>query len=313
MSTERAVLISGGGAWGAFGAGTLARIDGDYDTIIGVSTGSLLAPYAALKEWDKLKEEFTNITNSDVIDESWYKPNAISKSGKVRIFPIVMALLFGNKTISTSNALRNTIDRIFPEEYYDELELQNKEVVVGAQNFAQTPSKIHYFSNLDVDYEEFKDWMWCSSNFPFFTSLVKKSWKTPNGDFHVGLWSDGGVSDLKGIEQLMMKGFSEIDIILHRTKPQEILEGNRINNLVDNIRNTIAALRYDIELECFYDKIRRLNKHGAQVRIFWLPRKLSENSIVFNRNEMIDWWEEGYETAFDANRMEIFPPIKKSF
>ena len=187
----------------------------------------------------------------------------------------------------------------------------NKEILVGTQNYAQIPSKIHYFSSADVEYEDFKDWMWCSANFPFFTSLVKKSWNNPTGSFHVGLWSDGGLTDLIGIDQLMMKGFKEIDIILHRTKIQEKYEGNFINTLMENVTSSINAMRYDIEFEYFYERIRKLNKQGARVTVYWLPRKLNKNSMVFNQKEMLEWWNEGYETAFDANRIEIFEPIKK--
>jgi hypothetical protein len=109
-----------------------------------------------------------------------------------------------------------------------------------------------------------------------------------------------------------MKGFKEIDIILHRTHVDEKFEGNKINNLMENVTTSINAMRYDIEFEYFYERIRRLNKQGAKVTIYWLPRKLSVNSMVFNKEEMTAWWEEGYDTAFDKNRVEIFSPIKRS-
>jgi NTE family protein len=312
MAIKRAALISGGGAWGAFGGGTLARINGDYDAIIGVSTGSLLAPLSALKEWEILKAGYTSVNNDSVFDKCWYKPLPITKKGKPNMLAVVITLLLGQKSICTSNALRNTIDEFFPQEIFDELKRQNKEILVGTQNYSEIPSKIHYFSSADVKYEDFKDWMWCSANFPFFTSLVQKSWNNDSGSFHVGQWSDGGISDLIGIDQLMMKGFKEIDIILHRAHVDEKFEGNHIDNLMENINTSISAMRYDIEFEYFYERIKRLNRQGANVRVFWLPRKLSANCMVFNQKEMLGWWEEGYNSAFDANRMEVFPAIKKS-
>ena len=155
--------------------------------------------------------------------------------------------------------------------------------------------------------------MWCSANFPFFTSLVRKSWKDGEGNFHVGSWSDGGLTDLVGLDQLSMRGYKEIDIVLHRTKKNSRFEGNKIQNLMGNVTTSIDTMRYDIEFEYFYDKIKRLNRHGARVRVFWLPRKPSQNSMVFNREEMGAWWEEGYETAFDENRVEVFMPTKRKF
>ena len=310
---KRACLISGGGAWGAYCGGTLARINGDYNTIVGVSTGSLLAPLVALKEWDLLKAGYTTVDNNDIFDKCWYKGKPLTKNGKLKKFPIMVSLLLGHKSICTSNALRKTINTFFPIEYFDELRAQQKEILVGTQNFAQVPSQIHYFSSMNQEYEEFKDWMWCSANFPFFTSLVRKSWKDDTGKFHVGLWSDGGLTDLVGLDQLSMRGYKEIDIILHRTKKDNRFEGNKIHNLMGNVTTSINTMRYDIEFEYFYDKIKRLNRHGAKVRVFWLPRKPSPNSMVFNKEEMAAWWDEGYDTAFDENRVEVFMPIKRKF
>jgi predicted patatin/cPLA2 family phospholipase len=310
---KRAALISGGGSWGAFGGGTLARINTNYDVVVGVSTGSLLAPLVALREWDLLKEAYTTVNNDSIFDKCWYKGFPISKDGKVRKLPIIMTLLLGEKSVCTSNALRDTINTFFKEEHFNELRRQNKEILVGTQNYAETPSKIHYFSSQFEEYEDFKDWMWCSANFPFFTTLVQKSWNNETGSFHVGEWSDGGITALIGVDQLMMKGFKEIDIILHRSKIVEKYEGKSINTLMDNVNASIGAMRYDIEFEYFYERIKRLNKQGAKVTVYWLPRKLSANSMVFDEKEMSAWWEEGYETAFDPNRVEIFPPIPKKF
>ena len=313
MKEKKACLISGGGSWGAFGGGTLARINGDYDTVIGVSTGSLLAPLTALKEWEMLRQAYTNVDNSKVFDCGLFKGNPISKKGKIRKLPLIITLLRGDKSVCTSNALRKTIDKFFSESDFNELRNQNKEILVGTQNFVQVPSKTHYFSSLDVNYEDFKDWMWCSANFPFFTSLVKKSWKDKQGCFHVGQWSDGGIGDLTGINNLINMGYTDIDIVLHRTKIEDKFEGHRIHTLMDNVITSINAMRYDVEFEYFYEWIRKLNKEGANVTVYWLPRKLSKNSMVFNKIDMSEWWDEGYETAFNPERVEVFPPLKRRF
>jgi len=306
---KKACLISGG----AFGGGTVQRIDGEYDTVIGVSTGGLMASMVAIKELEALKLAYTSVSDDDIYDKCWYKGKPLNKKGKIRKFPIIVTLLLGEKSVCTSNALRKTIDKFFSKSYFDEIRAQNKEVLVGTQNFAQNPSRTHYFSSRDESFEDFKDWMWCSACFPFFTSLVKKGWTDRNGNYHVGQWSDGGLSDLIGINQLDGKGYDEIDIILHRVKPQDIYEGECVDNLMANVTASINAMRYDIEFDYFHEAIRKLNKHGTRVRVFWLPRKLSGNSMIFNHKEMAQWWEEGYATAFDSNRVEIFEPKKKTF
>lgn len=310
---RKACLISGGGSWGAFGGGTLQKINENYDTVIGVSTGSLMASMAAIKEWEALKLAYTSVNDNDIYDNCWYKGMPLNKKGKIRKFPIIMTLLLGEKSICTSKALRETIDRFYSKEYFDEIQEQNKEVLVGTQNFAQNPSRIHYFSSKRESFDDFKDWIWCSACFPFFTSLVKKSWVDENGNYHVGQWSDGGLSDLVGISQLDGGRYDEIDIVLHRVKSQPILEDKRVGSLMENVTTSISAMRYDIEFDYFYDAINKLNEQGARVRVFWLPRRLSKNSMIFNQKEMSEWWEEGYETAFNENRVDVFQPKKKKF
>jgi predicted acylesterase/phospholipase RssA len=63
----RALVLSGGGAGGAFGAGALVGLSRrqdrpEYDVVTGVSTGALIAPFAFLgPDWDqKLTEAFTS-------------------------------------------------------------------------------------------------------------------------------------------------------------------------------------------------------------------------------------------------------------
>jgi hypothetical protein len=63
----RALVLSGGGAGGAFGAGALVGLSRrrerpQYDVVTGVSTGALIAPFAFLgSDWDsQLTEAFTS-------------------------------------------------------------------------------------------------------------------------------------------------------------------------------------------------------------------------------------------------------------
>jgi predicted acylesterase/phospholipase RssA len=65
--TLRALVLSGGGAVGAFGAGALVGLSRrherpQYDVVTGVSTGALIAPFAFLgSDWDaQLTEAFTS-------------------------------------------------------------------------------------------------------------------------------------------------------------------------------------------------------------------------------------------------------------
>jgi hypothetical protein len=72
-TSYRALALSGGGENGAFGAGILcgwtqAGTRGKFKIVTGISTGSLIAPYAFLgPEYDqKLKEAYTTISGKDI-------------------------------------------------------------------------------------------------------------------------------------------------------------------------------------------------------------------------------------------------------
>ena len=636
--TKKAVIISGGGSLGAYGGGTLARINKKYDLAIGISTGALMSPLTVLGDWDMLKYAYTTINQQNIFDSYWYKPSPFKADGRIKVLPVLISLILGDKTIGTSNNLRKTIKFFFTEENYNKILSGNKNVIVASQNLAEEPSKLHYFNlkydtyedfclsqdteiltkrgflnskelndddeivswknnqmlyekperiirkeysgkmlhfegesfeclvtpehkmgyyksngkiingkktanwlweektadkllpigktsiksnykfpvsghikneeynikddeirllgwlitegwvgknkkfpntyryglgqspiiypnkvkeideilnNLKIDFnvnirkkDGFKtyqikiksrdyvdilinndlrriprkylsgfserqlnillktlmdgdgnwksmsfssnhidliedvqelchkigrvakigkngkknyvlyimqkdidrhvrkieeinydgkiwcvtvpsgfitikynnkisvvgncDWMWCSANVPLFTTLVKKNWKDESGNFHVGLWCDGGISELIALDQVIGKQVREVDVIIHRCKPQSKFEGKKILNLVDTATATINAMRYDIELEHFKNKVNELTQQGIKVNVWWLPKKLTNNSLIFNKSQMKQWWEEGYSTAFDDNRMEVFEPNKKT-
>ena len=57
------------------------------------------------------------------------------------------------------------------------------------------------------------------------------------------------------------------------------------------------------------DKIQVLyeeTENGVKIRVFWLPRKLAPNSLVFDKEQMLKWYDEGFATANDPTRIEIF-------
>lgn len=305
---NKGLVISGGGAWGAFGAGTLAGLNKNYDTVVGISTGALMAPLVALNKWNVLKQAYCTITQDDIFDKCWYKFKPISKNGKIRKFPIILSLLLGDKSVATSNNLRGLIDDFFTEEDYKKLLEKNKEIFVGTQNYAEEPSSLHYFSSKVESYNDFKDWMWCSANAPFFTSLVKKKWQDNDGTYYTGQWTDGGITELVAVDKIMSLGtFSEVDIIVHRERTEKKFEGHEANNLINNITRSVEAMRYDIAFENLNKTIQSLNNKGTDVRIYWLPRKLSTNPLYFNKEIMKQWWYEGYTTANDPQRIDYFP------
>ena len=308
---KKGLVLSTGGAWGAFGAGTLARLNKKYDVVAGISTGAMMSPLAALGEHDALKEAYTNVTDRQIFDHKWYRPKPITKKGKVNLFAVIYSLMFKKNSLATTNAMRKTIDKFVKEEHYQRLIDEDRCVIVGAQNLREKPSQIHYFHVHDVTFEDFKDWMWASASAPFYTSLTNKEWTDENGDTHMGQWTDGGLTELVAMDEVFKRGAKEIDVIVHKTYPTPNYDIGDACTLIDNINRSIDAMRYDIEFEYLIEKAKYFaSRRKTKTNIYFLPRRLSDNAMMFNKQQMEQWWQEGFDTALDENRIIRFEPKK---
>src|SRR5215471_18677321 len=72
---KRALVVSGGGSKGAFAVGVIRRLmttypNLDFDIYVGTSTGSLVVPFAALKEFDALETLYTTQHTENIILKS---------------------------------------------------------------------------------------------------------------------------------------------------------------------------------------------------------------------------------------------------
>jgi len=307
----KGLVISGGGAYGAMGVGTLARMNKTYQHIVGVSTGALMSPLVALKEWDILKNAYTTVSQHDIIDKGkWYEPSAFNDRGRVNILNLLYKQASGEITAGTSEALRKTIDEFITEEQFDKIKSKKISLAVGAQNIRQNPSKIHYFDINDENYDhnDFKDWMWASANAPIFFSLLDKKWYDKEDDaWYNGQWTDGGLTQPIALDYLArQKKCDEIDVIIHKEKPRNEKQTGEIKDLTHNAKRCFDALLYDTQLEFLPFEIKKLNQQGVSVRVIWLPRDLGHNSLIFNNKQMEEWYEEGYETALDKNRIDEY-------
>ena len=308
---KRACIFSGNGSWSMYGAATLARFNRNYDTVIGTSTGGMLSPFIALREWEYLKIKFSSISNRNFYDKRFLKPRPVDKNGKINTWAVILTLIFKQETIITTKNFRKYIDEFFTKEYYDEIQKQSKEVLIGVQNYSQIPSKTYFQNSLYENHKDLKDWMWVSANTPFLSSLTKKSWNDEQGNFHVGRWGDGNLTDLLALKYFLGERYTNIDIIFNRERTIEKFEGNKITNLVDYVITSYSSMKENIEREYFYDVVETLNKEGTNINIYWIPRKLHTPPTSFKTEQMLNWWEEGYVTAEDENRVDSFPRLSK--
>ena len=291
----RALVISGGGSKGAFAGGVaqflIQEAKHEYDLFVGTSTGSLLISHLALNKLDKIKNIYSNVNQDSIFNNC---PFIIKKKHGVEIIAInhwnvIRNFIKGKKTFGESENLRKLIRRSITEDEFNELKHGNTDVVVTVSNLSL--NQVEYKSINDCTYEEFCDWIWISSNYTPFMSLVKK-----NGCEY----ADGGLGSLVPIEEALNRGATEVDVVVLHTEVNHL---NRMSskNPFDLI-TTIFGFMLD-RIENQNVRIGKLvaNQKNAIINFYYTPTVLTTNSLIFNKERMTLWWKRGYLYAKNKN------------
>ena len=91
--TKKALILSGGGATGAFQAGFLSTEKEKYDLIAGTSVGALNGAIVAQEHYGDLYKVWNSIVPDS--PESIYKSKAFRTDGSLKLFGIIRELLVG--------------------------------------------------------------------------------------------------------------------------------------------------------------------------------------------------------------------------
>ena len=303
----RALVISGGGSKGAFAGGVaqylMQEAGHKYDIFIGTSTGSLLISHLALGKIDKIKEIYSSVNQDSIFSNC---PFTIKKKYGVDIISmnhwnILKNLMRGKKTFGESENLRELIyESITPEEF-KELKSGPINVVVTVSNLSL--NQVEYKSINDCTYEEFCDWIWISSNYTPFMSLVRKEGCE---------YADGGLGSLVPIEEAIERGATEVDVIVLRT---EVSYYNRMpsRNPFELLTNMMAFILDRIENNNI--RIGKLvaTQNNAIINLYYTPTVLTTNSLIFDKEKMTLWWKKGYLYAKnkDIETMPIEPELRE--
>ncbi|MBR9854525.1 MAG: patatin-like phospholipase family protein [Algicola sp.] len=298
----RALVISGGGSKGAFAGGVaqflIQEAKHEYDLFVGTSTGSLLISHLALNKLDKIKNIYSNVNQDSIFNNC---PFIIKKKHGVEIIAInhwnvIKNFIKGKKTFGESENLRKLIRRSITVDEFNELKHGNMDVVVTVSNLSL--NQVEYKSINDCTYDEFCDWIWISSNYTPFMSLVKK-----NGCEY----ADGGLGSLVPIEEALNRGATEIDVVVLHTEVNHL---NRMSskNPFDLITTIFGFMLDRIENQNI--RIGKLvaNQKDAIINFYYTPTVLTTNSLVFNKDRMTLWWKRGY--LYAKNKNEETSPIE---
>jgi predicted patatin/cPLA2 family phospholipase len=289
----KALVISGGGSKGAFAGGVaqylIEEAGHEYDLLIGTSTGSLLVPFLAVKKLDKLKEAYTTVTQDDIFKINPFKIKK-DEMGSTKIGINYLNVLWnvtfrGKNAFGDASNLRNLINKFMTERDYEIIRESGKEVLVCTTNL--TLAQAEFKSTNDYGWKDYGDWMLASSTVPPFMEYVTKSGYD---------YADGGILEHAPIQEAIDRGATEIDVIILRKEVDE-LAPERIRNPFHYILRSIDIMMTEIGR----DDIRLANLKAKQdevkLNFYYTPRKLTNNSLIFNKEAMTEWWEEGYQSA----------------
>ena len=165
-----------------------------------------------------------------------------------------------------------------------DLKERQKEVVVCVSNF--TLNEIEYKAISECTYADFLDWIWISCNFlPFMSLVVKNRFE----------YADGGFGCIIAIEEAIRRGAKEVDAIMLDTEVQH-LNRMRSRNAFDVLLSTLDFMGDQIVKDNIKVGELLAKEKGVKLRLFYTPKVLTTNSLVFDRKEMEKWWREGGTT-----------------
>ncbi len=287
----KALVISGGGSKGAFAGGVaqyLMEVEKrEYDLFVGTSTGSLLIPHLALDNIDKLYDLYTNIDQRKIFSLNPFVVRKKENREYVSINFMTTFLQFIKKkrTFGESKTLRRTIRRNFLIEDFEAIRARHKDVIVTVSNLSK--NRVEYKSIKDFSYDEFCDWIWISCNYIPFMSLVKK-----NG-YEYG---DGGLGCVLPIREAVKRGATEIDAIILES---ENMDHNKVlgKNPFSLMLSIYGFVLDQIEHHDISEGVLAAKHRGVKLNLYYTPTKLTENSLVFNKKLMTEWWLQGFNYA----------------
>lgn len=291
----KALVVSGGGAKGAFAGGIVQHlIDScgyNYDILVGTSTGSLLIPLIAIEDLDKLKHAYTHVTTSDIFKINPFKVS-IKPNGDVKIginYWNVFRNIFlrRQKSFGDSSNLRKTIQKFITQDDYNKILESDKNVTVCTVNITLGEKEYKSIKDPGMSYSDFCDWLYISACAPPFMSVNTKDGYE---------YTDGGVLENTPIQEAIDQGATEIDAIFLRPETG-FYKIEKIRNVFHLIIKTIDVMSYGINRDDIQIGKLKAKDRDVKLNVYYTPRSLTNNSLIFNKQIMHGWWDEGYQIA----------------
>ena len=292
----KALVISGGGSKGAFAGGIAQYLieekKKNYELFLGTSTGSLMLTHLALGKVEELKSIYSNVDQNTIFSTCPFKIKTYKGHVTVGInhFSTIKNFLRGSKTFGESYHLKDMINSTIKDEYLTAVKELNKKLLVTVSNL--TLNQVEFKDLETHSFDDFRDFIWASSNFvPFMSLLVKNSYE----------YADGGFANLVPIREAIRQGATEIDAVILET---EVTQLNRMPSknpfsLITNLFNymQIHIEKYNISI----GKLEAQHKH-VKLNLYYTPVVLTTNTLVFRKEKMKQWWDDGFKYAAEKDQ-----------
>jgi len=192
--------------------------------------------------------------------------------------------LKGCPAFGETENLRSLIKRSITSEDFEIISRLNKKVIFTVSNL--TEQTVEYIHSDKCNYDDFCDWAWASTNFVPYECLPEE-WKPI---CRWWLWqSYPGYCALENYA-------CEVDVIIleneHSVRKQP-LATNAFSLLLKTFR--FMATQISIK-DLIIGKLLGVNRK-TDIRIYYTPRELTDNSLIFDPIQMKQWWEDGFEYA----------------
>lgn len=283
----RALVHSGGGAKGAWGAGVIKYLLGDlqktYDIFCGVSAGAINAAFLAQYKFGEEKEA------ANTLYDLWLQLNS-SKIYK-RWFPFGRGHALWKQSFFDSSPLHSLIRTTVNP---DRIKKSGKIVSIGTVSLSSGKYTI-----FDQNSDHFLDAIIASASFPVMFSPV---------EFMGQFWSDGGVKEMSPIKRAIDLGADEIDIIITspNTRVKKFLDKPSIIDIlkrtIDLSTDKIMANDIEkIEMHNMMVKAGLSNKKFVKMNIIRPDFNLIEDLLNFDPIKLKEMAEKGYQDAKSAH------------
>ena len=287
-------VISGGGSYGAYHAGTLAALNLKFDAVYGTSTGAMMAPLVALGKYVSLETAYTSLGQYNVFN-SW-ATNPVKPNGKISIAKAITRIASGKNSLgATDKALKKTIREFYTKDMHDEL-FNKKDVIVNTVDLRkQQASKVEYFNAKDTPYELFTEYMRASASFPGIMSPVYLQEKE---------LVDGGLAETASVLKAMENKPKVLHLFLHHKRvDSDAPKKEKAKNFLHMLMRILNTFMDEVKQNDLDQKMIKnaAKMNGVEEIHFHYMKEEFTNRLVFDKAEMRDMLQKGYANAHDPS------------